>query len=53
MIYEATPGQTVDRAAASAIEKNCDKFIHNERLYIVSIEWDKIGSVSRVLTVDD
>ena len=45
MIYEADPGERIDKAAASAINQGCEKMIFNDRLYLVTVEYVCQGTV--------
>ena len=49
MIYESTvPNQTLQRAAITALDRNCDKFLHGGQLFAVDINWRPIADVKPI-----
>ena len=51
MIYESTvPNQTLQRAAITALDRNCDKFLHGGQLFAVDINWRPIADVKPIST---
>ena len=43
MIYEADMGEYIGVTAKKAFKADCDKFIHNDRLYEITISYKPVG----------
>ena len=43
MIYEAIPGERINRAALEAVRQRCNKMIHNDRIFKIVLTYEQVA----------